>query len=344
MMKSVMGVQGAIQETELGFTLPHEHLFTDLSFYWNGEDAAALPHFIPGDKRSIETRAKVMENPWGYWENCVLDELECALHEAKAFQAYGGRTIVDLSPSHGMGRNPASLLVVAERTHMNVVMACGRYAEPSLTEAEKEMSVGQIEQNFLDEFEHGCPDLSLVKPGLLKVAFVDRLDKPAEIRSLRAAGRAQGKIGCALSIHPHIWAPDSHQILDILEEEGCDLRKVILCHQDYLGEQSDYLDSLAKRGVMLEFDTFGSGRINDRFWQQSESEKIGFLQQQIALGNQEHLLISGDMCLKIMLSFWGGAGLANIPRHVIPSMKAGGMDDEIVHLITVDNPRRVFCY
>ena len=343
-MKSVMGVQGAIQETDLGFTLPHEHLFTDLSFYWNGEDANEFPHFVPGDKRSIETRAKVMGNPWGYRENCILDQLECALHEAKAFQSYGGRTIVDLSPARGMGRNPAGLLVVAERTQLNVIMACGRYAEPSLTEVEKEMSVGQIEQALLNEFENGCPDLPLARPGLLKVAFVDRIDKLAEIRSLRAAGRAQNKVGCALSIHPHIWAPDSHLILDILEEEGCDLRKVILCHQDYLGDKSDYLDSLAKRGAMLEFDTFGSGMINDRFWQQSESEKVDFLLQQIELGNQDHLLISGDMCLKIMLAFWGGAGLANIPRHVIPAMKASGIDDEMIHLITVDNPCRVFCY
>lgn len=343
-MKTVMGVLGPIQETDLGFTLPHEHLFTDLSCYWSGEYKEKLSLFLTGDEESLRERDEVIRNPWGYRDNCVLDDVDCAIHETKAFCEYGGRTIVDVSPYKGMGRNPAGLLAVAEKTSVNVIMSAGRYSEPSMSKGEREMDVGQIEKILLVEFENGVMENPEIMPGLLKVGFVSGIDKISEILSLRAAGRVQDKIGCALSVHPHIWEPDSHLILDILEEEGCDLEKVILCHQDYLGGQSEYLDSLAKRGVYIEFDTFGCGFINDRMWQQSDLEKIGFLEQQVELGNEEHILISGDMCLKIMLSFWGGIGLVNIPKYLIPSMKLRGISDELIETITIDNPRRVFCH
>jgi len=343
-MKTVMGVLGPIQEKDLGFTLPHEHLFTDLSCYWSGEYIEKLSPFITDDEESLKKRDEVIRNPWDYRDNCVLDDVDGAIHEAKAFYEYGGKTIVDVSPYEGMGRNPVGLLTVAEKTSVNVIMSTGRYSEPSMSKGEREMDVDQIEKIFLGEFENGVMENSEIIPGLLKVGFVSGIDKISEIRSLRAAGRAQDKIGCALSVHPHIWEPDSHLILDILEEEGCDLRKVILCHQDYLGGQSEYLDSLAKRGAYIEFDTFGCGFINDRMWQQSELEKIGFLEQQVELGNEEHILISGDMCLKIMLSFWGGIGLVNIPKFLIPSMKLCGISDELIQTITIDNPRRVFCH
>jgi phosphotriesterase-related protein len=341
-MKSVMSVIGRIPANKLGLTLPHEHLFTDLSFYLNSvEYGKNLEYF--SQKITSNIRFEVSQKPWSFKDNIVLRNYEDAITEANGFKSVGGNTIVDVSPCAAMGRNPQGLLSVSLNTGLNIIMACGRYSEPSMTDSEKHLEISDLVKRLLDEFTNGFED-SGIKPGILKVGFVDALDKEPEIRTLRAAGKVQNLIGCALYVHPHIWKSDSHVILDILEEEGCDLRKVILCHQDYLGHERDYLSSLIKRGPFIEFDTFGSGWINDPMWKKEESQKIDHLINQINDGNASHLLISGDMCMKIMLECGGGMGLKNIPVNTIPALLARGIDQEIVNQIVIENPMFALCH
>lgn len=340
-MASVMCVRGAVAEDSVGFVLPHEHLFVDLSCYCPPEPQDAEEKAFYHAKVSLANRDRAVGNPWGILDNTKLDSLESAQEEAATFAALGGKTIADLSPCAAMGRNPSGLLRVSETTGVNVIMSAGRYVLPSIAEEDKRLSSADLEALWLGEFIHGVDG---IRPGLLKAGFVSMVDDEMEVRSLRAVARVQAKVGCAVAVHPYIWEPRSHRILDILEEEGCDLRRVILCHQDILGDREEYLDSLIRRGAYVEFDTFGSGWINDPMWQQTDEEKVGFLMHQIERGNLEHLLISSDMCLKIMLPRWGGAGYAHIPRRVIPAMRAAGFDDDMVCAITVENVARVLCH
>ncbi len=341
-MKSVMGVNGPIKACDLGFTLPHEHLFTDLRCYW---DVVEYMSDIRKYSRKItpDIKLEVSKTPWAFPDNLVLDDLPSAISEVLAFQAVGGKTIVDVSPYPGMGRKPSGLCRISEITGLNVIMASGRYTDPSMSDTEKQLDIEDLKSRFFQEFLNGVEG-SGIKPGLLKVGFVSKIDKIAEIRSLRAAGRVQQIVGCALAIHPHIWEPDSHQLLDILEEEGCNLHKVILCHQDYLGDQLDYLNSLVKRGCYLEFDTFGSGLINDPMWMCTEDTKLQHVVNQINLGNMDHILISGDVCMKIMQNCWGGIGFKNIPSNVIPALAARGIHPEIINQIVIENPAKVLCH
>lgn len=340
-MASVMGVKGPIADSALGLTLPHEHLFVDLSCYCPAEPPKGEGRAFYRSAVSLTNRTEVVERPWEIVDNARLDDRESAFDEARMFAAQGGKTIADLSCCSAMGRNPAGLQMTAERSGVNVIMSSGRYTLPSLTELEKGASVDDLERRILDEFVHG---VNGVYPGLLKAGFVSKIDAEPEVRTLRAVGRVQRRVGCAVAVHPYIWEAEGHRILDVLEAEGCDLRRVILCHQDYLGGCSAYLDSLAKRGAFIEFDTFGSGWINDPMWQQTDAQRIGFLKRQVELGNAEKLLISGDMCLKIMLAKWGGAGYAHIPQRVIPAMTEAGMNAALISQITVENPVRVFCH
>jgi len=340
-MPSVMCVTGTVADTGLGLVLPHEHLYVDLSCYCPPEPQDSAAKAFYHEKVSPANRGQVVNNPWGIVDNTKLTSQETGVQEASAFAALGGRTIADLSPCPAMGRNPSGLLRVSAATGVKVIMSAGRYTLPSMTDEDKTLGIENLEALLLREFTDG---VDRVRPGLLKTGFVSKIDDEAEVRSLRAVARVQGKVGCAVAIHPYIWGPLSHQILDIMEEEGCDLRKVILCHQDFLGKSGDYLDSLVRRGAYIEFDTFGSGWINDPMWQQTDQEKIGFLADQAARGNADHLLISGDMCMKIMFPRWGGAGYAHIPKNVVPAMKVAGLGGDMVHAITVENPARVLCH
>ncbi len=346
-MSIVQTVLREIKDNELGFTLPHEHIFLDLSYYWSGDVKEIVQRSRYEEKVTLTNRSDVIYNPWAYRDNTILNDMDSAINELLAFKGYGGRSIADTTAYSKMGRDPEALCYVSGITGINVIMSSGRYSEPSMDDEEKRMSVADIEKRILGEFLNGVKNTG-IKPGFIKVGFAGELNKECELNSLRAAARAQKKIGCAFSLHPNIWKCESHFLLDIIEEEGGDLRKVILCHQDFTGEHSEYHDSLVKRGVYIEFDTFGCECVADpldiNIWFRSDGQKIDYVVKQIELGNADHILLSGDMCLKIFFSKWGGWGYTHLPKHIFPRMRGKNISEENIFLMSVENPKRVFCH
>jgi phosphotriesterase-related protein len=343
-MPTVQTVLGEVNADQLGFTLTHEHIFIDLSYYWSGEPSEITKRNLYSQPVTLENRSEVVYHPWAFKDNTILDDIENAVNEVKAFRGNGGRTIIDVTATAPMGRDPQALRYVAAMTGANIVMSSGRYSEPSISDADKKMTAEDLERVILNEFINGAED-SGIKPGVIKVAFND-LTNEVERISLIAGARAQKKIGCALVCHSLIWSCDNHQALDILEQEGADLNKVILAHQDFTAEHWEYQDSLVKRGVFLEYDTFGCESAADpndiSNWFRSDGEKIRFVKKQIDLGNINHILLSGDMCLKIFFTKWGGWGYAHLPKNIVPRMKLSGITTDQIDQMTIENPQHVF--
>lgn len=346
-MATVQSVLGPIKDSELGLTLPHEHIFLDLSYYWSGEPKEMAKRAFYAQKMSLEVRAEAIYNPWAFKDNTVLDDFDSAAYELNAFKSFGGKTIVDVTAYACMGRDPVALKNVSGLTGVNVIMSSGRYSEPSMDEEELKMSIEDIEKRILDEFKNGVGNTG-IKPGLLKVGFQGAMDKESEIRSLRAAARAQKKIGCALNVHTNIWEPEANKFLDIIEEEGGNLNRIILSHMDFTGDNFEYHDSLAKRGAYIEYDTFGCECVADpldtNVWFKADAQKIGYAKKQIENGHVERILLSGDMCLKLFHTKWGGWGYAHIPKHIFPRMRGVGITPEQIDMMSIENPKRVFCY
>ena len=93
----IQTVRGPVSVEEIGFTLPHEHT------------AIALWH---------------VADRWDYWEltaDVVILEAELA-----RFRAAGGTCLADVTLP-GVGRDPAWLVDLSERTGLHVVMGCGWY-------------------------------------------------------------------------------------------------------------------------------------------------------------------------------------------------------------------------
>jgi phosphotriesterase-related protein len=344
-MGSVQTVTGAIDESELGFTLPHEHLFIDLRYYWRGEPEQLSRRAEFSQPVTLENRAEVVYNTFSFKDNLLLDDLDNTISEVQSFLGHGGCSIVDLTATQGMGRDHLAMCYIAKVTGANLIMSSGRYSAPSLTEEQKKMNADEAAAVIEDEFLNGV-DGSGIKPGIIKCAIND-LTNEIEMVSLRAGGRAQARIGAAINIHPTIWTLEDHDILDVLEEEGADLNRVILSHQDFTAEHVDYHDAVAKRGAYVEFDTFGCeavAKIDEDVWFPSDGERINMVKRQIELGNVERLLISGDLCFKFCFKKWGGWGYEHIPKHIVSRMKKAGISDEDIHTITVENPRRVLAF
>ena len=74
---------------------------------------------------------------------------------------------------------------------------------------------------------------------------------------LRGAARASKLSGAPLSIHLPGWERHAHRVLDVVENEGADLRHIVLCHMNPSLHDHKYQRSLADRGAFIEYDMIG---------------------------------------------------------------------------------------
>jgi phosphotriesterase-related protein len=81
-----------------------------------------------------------------------------------------------------------------------------------------------------------------------------------EERAIRAAARAQRKLGCAINTHTHPvdWTVTNPgiEMLDIMDEEGADPSKVIIGHC-FIKPTLDQLTAICERGASLQIDHIG---------------------------------------------------------------------------------------
>jgi predicted metal-dependent phosphotriesterase family hydrolase len=297
---TVMTVLGPIDDGDLGVTLPHEHFQLDLYRMSRSRD--------------------------GY-----VDDLELAIEETKAFSDAGGRTIVDLT-TDDFGRDPEMLARVAREANVNVIMGCGHYRNPYLPASLEKLSVRAVTEWILHEIEHGVGDTG-IKPGVIGENGVEReWVTPIEERALRGAGRAQVQTGLPMSLHATM-CPVGLELLTILEEEGVDLRQVVVSHCDNY-PHADFHEAVAKRGAYVEFDR------HDPRWGWEEKHRISLMRELADRGYLDRILMSHDICHKSERAEYGGPGYTYVIREALPLFHEAGFSDQELEMITVENPRR----
>jgi phosphotriesterase-related protein len=121
-------VLGLVAPESLGLTLPHEHLFVDLTFLYREPPAGS-----PGHERERIEISNLYEINYDWFssrENLHLTDEATAIEEAGLFRREGGQTLVDPT-TVGIGRNPLALQRVAKATGLHIVMGSGYYTEPA---------------------------------------------------------------------------------------------------------------------------------------------------------------------------------------------------------------------
>ena len=188
-------------------------------------------------------------------------------------------------------------------------------------------------------------DGSGIRIGLIGEVGVSGDFTVQEERSLRGAAQAQARTRLPLMVHLPGWYRHGHRVLDVVEEEGGDLRHAVLCHMNPSGGDAAYQVSLAERGAFLEFDMIGMD-----FWYAdqgvqcpSDEDNARAIAGLIAQGFLGSLLLSQDVFLKMMLTRYGGFGYAYVQRHFLPRLRRHGVTEAALTQLMVDNPRRVFC-
>ncbi len=307
---TVMTVTGSVAAALMGVTLPHEHLL--------------LNH----TEGTVE-----------------LSDPDLIAAELARFRQAGGRTLVELT-NGGLRRDPRGLKAIAERTGVQVVMGCGYYKYRWHPPDMDSRSVDDLTEEMVRDLTLGADGESGIRAGVIGELGVSEFLHPNEEKVLRAGAAAHRVTGAALSLHVHLHDKVAEErlrmeVLDLLEGAGVAPGKVIMGHCEPSPGAVNYHERLARRGAYVEFDLLGMQILRgdrDRAYRE-ESAAVGEL---AARGWLDRLLLSQDVCMNALLVAHGGWGYAHVINDVLPAIRAIGLTEEELRVMTVDNPRRVF--
>jgi phosphotriesterase-related protein len=339
--RRVLTVLGHIDSTEVGPTLLHEHILSDISgMVPEPEDPELRRLFdLP---IALENLAEIRWSRAGRLsrQNIALDDPEEAVVELAELAAAGGRTVVEASPI-GMRADVSRLPDIARRSGVNIVKGTAFFVDPFVPERYREASVETLAAVLLEEFEHGV-DGTDVRAGIIAEVGTSAPVTELEARSLAASVKAARTSGMSIVVHLDPWQKAGLAVLDILEEAGADVSRVVIGHLNPTLPDIDYHRSIAERGAVLGYDlcgydiVFTPGRFPPYDWETADA-----VAQLVREGFGDRITLSLDTALKSDLRMYGGWGYAHILRRVVPLLLERGLDAAQTHQITLDTPTRL---
>jgi predicted metal-dependent phosphotriesterase family hydrolase len=309
MAPRVMTVTGPIPPERVGFTLPHEH-------------TSASP----------EVAAR-REQPFDF-----TSDPELILDELRDFRRRGGSCLVDVT-SGGLGRDPLWLRDLSTRSGIFIVMGSGWYREewyPPEARIDRR-SVADLAAEIVAEFEHGVAGTG-VRPGIIGEIGTDRGWLSAqEERAHRAAARAAGITGLAVTTHS-LRSQVGLEQLRVFEEEGLDPGRVIIGHADSV-PSLDYYLAILDRGANVQFDFLGAA--GDDVAEHGEPRLIEIIVELLERGFSDRILLSQDVSASRQLKAYGGNGYSYLHQHLLPKLRTAAVGEGEIARMTIDNPRRI---
>lgn len=326
---TIQTVRGNIPPDELGICMMHEHLCKPPQFFW--------PWVGQADGK--------------YQRDGLAFLINSVLHYAR----FGGRTLVDVTASHNK-TDPRELCQLSEATGVNIIVSTGFYKEPFYPSFVLDWGVDEFAKFFVKELTEGIGDTG-VKAGLIgEVGTFRNRVNPREEKVLRAAARAHFRTGAPISTHATLGTMGMAQ-LDILEDEGVNLSRVVIGHQDLHSDISTH-EMLIKRGAYIQFDTIGKERydyviqenrglgeveyLQERHYRQ-DNDRLVCLLELIQRGYADHIMLSQDLSVTESCfnpETHGEWGYAYLLGGFIPRLRAAGVSEEAIHLMLVDNPKK----
>lgn len=334
-------VCGQVNINDLGYILPHEHIFIDLTNEFSVPTDPEMAK-ICMEKLSLENYGYIRLNPYLMKDNFTLDDFDVLLEELKIFKARGGNTIIDCT-NIGIKRDVKKLRDISLASGVNIICGSGYYTDDTFPEKINSLSEADIAKEIIDEIENGI-DGTNIKPGIIGEIGTSKVITENEKKSLRGALLACIETGVPMQVHLHPWGTSGYEVVDILKSTNVDLKKVVICHTD-VEINLEYMERLLDNGIYLEFDNIGKeffipeagGYADGPF--ATDKERVFALIELCKKGYKDQLLIANDICIKQMLHKYGGFGFDHILRNIKAMMLFYGMPKEDVETILMDNPK-----
>ncbi|MFF9009571.1 phosphotriesterase [Streptomyces goshikiensis] len=303
-VRTLRTVLGPLAATAVrGPALAHEHLALDLRRA--GDGAAALDPAADGP--------------------AVTAEL------AGLREEFGLSLVVELT-CRGMGRDAAALARISQACAVPVVAGTGWYHEGFHPAEVARADVAELAATLIAEIEGGIGATG-IRPGVIGEvgSHGDRPSEP-EARSLLAAARAATATALSVATHAGLGRGGRAQ-LELLTGAGLAPHRVCVGHQDLLDDRAVHRE-LAAEGAYVAFDTVGKEHYR------SDAVRLRLLLALLEAGHADRALLSCDVSRRAYLSARGGQGYGHLFRSFLPRLRAAGVGEDLIDLMTRRNVLR----
>ena len=301
-MTSIPTTLGLKSSAELGFILPHEHIFVDL---------------------------RTWDTP-GYAQAEADEVLQLMAPEITQAQAAGVTAIVECS-TVGVGRRADIDRAVSEATQMPVVVPTGVYREPWVPDWVHQASEAFLADWMLGELLGEIED-SGVQAGWIKLSAGDEGLTASETKILRAAVAAGRKTNAVIGSHT-IRGRVVRDQLDIIVAMGYAAERFIWIHTQADPDFALHLE-MARRGAWLEYDWISSDDHRD-------IENILRLLE-AGLGEQLLLSHDRGWYDPALPGGGVPKPYTYLAEKFLPKLRASGVDEATIQQLTHTNPFQAF--
>ncbi len=304
-MPKLITTLGPKSADELGMILPHEHVFVDLRSW---------------------------DQP-GYAQAEAANVIKLMAPEIAKAQAVGVTAIVECSPV-GVGRRADIDLAVSKATNFPLVAPTGIYREPWIPDWAHAASEAELQEWMTGELQ-GQIEESGVQAGWIKLSAGDEGLTACETKVLRAAAAAGAKTNAVIGSHT-IQGRVVRNQLDIIEKVGYTPERFIWIHTQAEPDFELHLE-IARRGAWIEYDSIGGEDPDDEFF-------VQHIQRVLEAGLGDQLLLSHDRGWYDPAQPGGGVPrpYTYLSEHLLPKLRAAGLDEAIIRQLTQVNPFRAF--
>ena len=334
-------VLGPKSVEELGVITPHEHIFIDLSAFFDKHpvDDVCDPET---EKVSMKRLGTLNLDPYALKDNLFYRDYEIQKEEVLYFKRAGGGTIVDLTLP-GIGRDPLALKKMAKETGLNIIMGTGYYVSSTHKHCVKTQTESEMADDFVRELTVGI-DGTDVKAGIIGEIGISELFNDDERKVLRAAAIAHHKTGAPINVHINPWTQNGLESTEILLNAGVNPKAICISHID-VENNEQYIYKLLNKGVYVEFDNFGKEYHTRKEVRNSgygtfvfDVDRVKLVKKLVDGGYIKQILFSCDVCLKNLLRTYGGYGYDHVLRNILPMLDEVGLKKEQVQQIIEKNP------
>ncbi len=239
--------------------------------------------------------------------------------------------------------------MLAEKLGLNIIVSTGYYLKNTQTPETLAASKEVLAANMIKEIQTGIENTN-IKAGVIGELGILPDIEDWEKKLLAAGAKAQKETGVAMFIHiqavPTVPGFSGElnglQALKILEKEGADIEKVVICHTDSK-TNTDYIRKIVKSGAYAELDHIGKEFYHRDFdfLMDRDYDRVCAIKELIDDGYVKKLLISQDNCIKTDLITYGGNGYTHILKNIIPMMKNKGFSQQNIDDLLVNNPAEI---
>jgi phosphotriesterase-related protein len=218
-----------------------------------------------------------------------------------------------------MGRNIDFVRQVSLKSGVPIVAGGGFYSQPFYPKEISTMSEDQILAALIRQAD----DDTLGVFG--EIGSWDEITAD-ERKVFRAVGRAHMATNLPIFTHTGIPGKSALEQLDILEDAGVKPDRIVIGHLGNLVDPNVYVHkTICRRGAFVGFDRQGGN---------NDAQQVPMVMALIEAGFAGHLMFSAD----------ASRGYSKTLTVFLPKLKAAGANEEVLHGIMVDNPRRFLAF